>query len=62
MTFPENTIIKELIWEYDYTKSQAKAIVSYYKKANKYSDLCELIQYRLSIKLSEEELYNVCLT
>lgn len=56
MIFPERTIVNELIWEYDYSPSQAKSIVSHYKKLGKYSELCALIQQRLSIKLSKEDL------
>ena len=55
MIYPENIVINELVWEYDYTKRQSEAIVDYYKKRGKYQELCELIQYRLSIQILKEE-------
>lgn len=57
--YSEETIINELMWEYDYTESQAQSIIDKYKQSNKYLDLCELIQHRVSTRLSEEEMYNV---
>lgn len=57
--YPEETIINELMWEYDYTETQAQSIVDKYKQSNKYPELCELIQHRVSVRLSEEEMHNV---
>ena len=34
--YSEETIINELIWEYDYTETQAQSIVDKYKQSNKY--------------------------
>ncbi len=59
MIFTEDVVIKELIWEYDYTKSQAESIVSHYKSLGKYPELCELIQYRLSLAIINKEKHNV---
>lgn len=56
MIYPEEIVIQELMWEYDYTLTQAQSIVNLYKSKDEYSELCELIQHRLSIKLSREEL------
>ena len=57
--YSEETIINELIWEYDYTETQAQSVVNKYKQSNKYSELCELIQHRVFVRLSEEEMHNV---
>ena len=57
--YSERTIINELMWEYDYTESQAQSIVDKYKQSNKYPDLCELIRHRVSARLYEEEMHNV---
>lgn len=57
MNYPETVVIKELMWEYDYTEEQASSIVDKYKKDGGYTYLCELIQYRLSLKNQEESLY-----
>lgn len=59
MNYPETIVIKELMWEYDYTEKQAKLIIDKYKQSNKYPELCELIQHRMSVRLSEEEMHNV---
>lgn len=57
--YPEKVVIDELMWEYDYTESQAQSIVNKYKQSNAYPDLCELIQHRLFKRASEEAMYNV---
>lgn len=57
MNYPENVIIEELMWEYNYTEPQAKAIVNRYKQNHDYSSLCELIQHRMSLRNQEEMLY-----
>ena len=57
--YPEETIINELIWEYDYTETQAQSIVNKYKQSNKYPELCELIQHRVFMKTIEENMHNV---
>lgn len=46
-----NVLIKEIMWEYDYTKSKAEQIVSQYEKENKYDDLCDLIKIRQDISM-----------
>lgn len=57
--YSEKVIIDELMWEYDYTETQAQSIIDKYKQSNKYPDLCELIQHRLSMRLSEENMHYV---
>lgn len=54
--YPEEILIGELMWEYDYTQEQAELIIDQYKSKDEYSELCELIQHRLSIK-TRENLY-----
>lgn len=56
MVYPENIVIKELMWEYDYTEKQAESIVHRYKQNNSYIRLCELIQCRLSLRNQKENL------
>ena len=59
MIFKEEVVINELIWEYDYTKSQAESIVSRYKTLGKYPELCDLIQYRSSLAIIDKEKHDV---
>lgn len=39
----KDVLIREIMWEYDYTKSKAASIVDEYEKNKKYEDLCELV-------------------
>ena len=59
MVFTEKVITNELMWEYSYTEEQAQTIIESYKSSNKFTDLCELIQYKMDIKNSEEVLFSV---
>lgn len=59
MLFTEKVIINELMWEYSYTKEQAQTILESYKSNNKFTDLCELIQYKMDVKNFEEVLLSV---
>lgn len=56
MLYPEIVIQKELMWEYNYTNSQAKSIVKNYKLQNRYSELCDLITYKMSLANSKDNL------
>lgn len=55
MNYPEAVVLKELMWEYDYTQEQAQSILNRYKQNGEYSKLCELIESRLN----KEDLNNV---
>lgn len=56
MLYPEEVITSELMWEYDYTEQQAKTLIESYKSQGKYNDLCDLINYRMSLKSSKDNL------
>ena len=59
MNIPDSIIVQELVHEYGYTEKQAKTILLSYKNQNKLSDLIDLIQQKLTIKMTKEELCNV---
>lgn len=39
----KDVLIREIMWEYDYTKAKAASIVDEYEKNKRYEDLCELV-------------------
>ena len=39
----KDVLIKEIMWEYNYTQQKATDIVDMYIKLGKYNDLCELV-------------------
>lgn len=39
----KDVLIREIMWEYDYTKSKATSIANEYEKNKKYNELCELV-------------------
>ena len=47
----KSTLIKELMWEYDVTKTKAKCIIAAYELYNKYEDLCELVKDKRDISV-----------
>lgn len=47
MSYPEDVVLKELMWEYDYTEEQARSILTRYKQNGEYSKLCQFIERRL---------------
>lgn len=49
MLYPEEVVLKELMWEYDYTQEQAESILMAYKRSGKYCKLCLLIEQRANI-------------
>ena len=56
MLYPESIIQKELMWQYDYTYNQAASIIKNYKSQNKYSELCDLITYKMSLADAKDNL------
>lgn len=55
MIYPEEVVLKELMWEYDYSQEQAESILLAYKQNGKYYKLCQLIEHKASL----EEVANV---
>ena len=53
MVYPEQVVQSELMWEYGYTEQQAQSIINSYKSQGKYTELCDLIQYRMSLQNSK---------
>ena len=39
----KSVLIREMMWEYNYTKYQATNIVEQYEKQGEYDSLCELV-------------------
>lgn len=39
----KSVLVREIMWEYDYTKHQAMNIVEQYEKQDEYDSLCELV-------------------
>ena len=56
MIYPEEVVKRELMWEYDYTEQQASSMIESYKAQNKYTELCDLIKYRMSVQFANESL------
>ena len=56
MYYSEKVILNELMWEYDFSKSQAESIIRHYQKIGKYQELCSLIQERSVLKSAQKEL------
>lgn len=48
MLYPEEVVLKELMWEYDYTQEQAESILLAYKRNGEYCRLCQLIEHRMN--------------
>ena len=47
----KSTLINEIVWEYDTTKTKAKVIVAAYELQDKYDDLCELVKTKQDISV-----------
>lgn len=56
MIYPERIVQNELMWEYGYTAQQAQSVIDIYKSQDKYTELCNLIQYRMSLQSSKDVL------
>lgn len=56
MLYPESIMMYELMWRYKYKEEQARSIIENYKSQNKYSELCDLITYRMNIADAKENL------
>lgn len=41
-----NTLIKEIMWEYDLSKKKSKALVNRYRKQGAYESLCDIVKYK----------------
>lgn len=48
LIFSKEIVIKELMWEYDYTHKKAELIYEFYEKQEKLLELSELIKVKQS--------------
>ncbi len=52
-----DTLIKEIMWEYNCTKQKAIDLITKYAGRNQYSELCEIVKYkRCAPEFYEEEI------
>lgn len=56
MLYPESVMMYELMWRYKYKEEQARNVIEIYKSQNKYSELCDLITYKMDIADANENL------
>lgn len=41
-----NTLINEIMWEYNLSRKRSKALVNKYRKQGAYDDLCTIVKYK----------------
>lgn len=42
----KEVLIKELMWDYDYTKRKATELVEKYMAKGKYEELCNIVRFK----------------